>query len=424
MDYQESLDFITGISWRGSKLGLSRTQELLAHLGNPERELKFVHIAGTNGKGSTAAMTASILRAAGYRVGLYTSPAIQDFCERIQVNGEMIPHDALAQLMTEDIRPYVERMADPTTEFEMVTALALLWFKRSKCDIVVLEVGMGGEFDSTNVIPVPEAAVICAIGLDHTAELGGTLAKIAMAKAGIIKPGGSVVSYGNSPEANEVIERVCREHGCELVEPQMLTVVKKDLSVRGQYFSYKHYNDLFLPLVGDYQPNNAAVAIETANILRKKGWAVSDAVIRKGLAEVKWPGRFELVHEEPVFIVDGGHNPQGIRGTVDSLRRLLGGKKPVVLMGVMADKDVDGILALLTPLAARFVTVTPDNPRALPAEKLAEKICALGLEAEAKPSVEAGVARVLELAGKDGAAIALGSLYMVGAVRRCFGLQW
>lgn len=422
MNYQEALDYIKSVSWLGSKLGLERTQELLAALGNPERKVKFVHIAGTNGKGSTAAMLASILRESGLRVGLYTSPAIQDFCERIQINGEMIPHGELARLMTEDIRPNVEKMEDPATEFEMITALALDWFAAEKCDIAVLEVGMGGEFDSTNVIPTPEVAVLCAIGMDHTAELGATLELIARAKAGIIKPGGAVVCSGNSPEANVVFERVCREKGCELTYPDFSTIVKSDVSFKGQYFSYKHYNDLFLPLAGDYQPRNAAVAIEAANVLKKRGWPVNDATIRSGLAATKWPGRFELVHENPVFLVDGGHNPHGIRGTVDSVKRLMGDRKPVVMMGVMADKDVDAILPMVGEIAARFVTVAPRNPRAMDAQVLAEKIRALGFEAEACGSVEEGVDRALALCGTDGACIALGSLYMVGDVRRRFGL--
>ena len=419
MTYEEALKYIHSVNWQGSKLGLERTQELLAKLGNPEKQLKFIHIAGTNGKGSTAAMLSSILERAGYRTGLYTSPFINRFNERMQVNGEQIPDGALAAL-TEHIRPYADAMSDSPTEFELITALAMEYFLREKCDIVVLEVGMGGELDSTNVIVAPEAAVIAAMGLDHVRELGPTMADIARAKAGIIKPGCAVVSYGGNPEADPVFAAVCRERGASLRQPDFSRIVPGPFDLDGQSFSYGDWKDLRIPLAGRYQMNNAAVVLETVAALRERGWKLSEEAVRQGLAATRWPARFEVLRRSPVFIVDGGHNPHGIRATAESLERLFPGKKITFVTGVMADKDVESILGLIVPLAAEFFTVRPDNPRAMPAQELAERIRALGARATACGSVAGGVAKAMEAEGSDGVACALGSLYMSGEVRACF----
>ena len=420
MTYEEALSYIHSICWKGSKLGLDRTRELLGKLNDPQKELKFIHIAGTNGKGSTAAMLSSILEEAGYRVGLYTSPFINRFNERMQVNHQPIPDEELAAL-TEYVRPYADAMADSPTEFELITALAMVWFARQKCDIVVLEVGMGGELDSTNIIDVPEAAVIAAMGLDHVKELGPTMADIARAKAGIIKEGGRVVSYGGNPEADEVIAAVCRARNASLCQPDFSAIVPGDFSLEGQTFSYKGWRGLRIPLVGAYQMNNAAVVLETVEVLRQRGWSVSDEAVRQGLADTRWPARFEVLRRDPVFIVDGGHNPHGIRATAESLRRLFPGRKITFVTGVMADKDVEHILGLIVPLADQFFTVRPDNPRAMDAGELARRIEAMGAKATACASVRDGVDRAIQAEGPHGVACALGSLYMSGEVRSCFG---
>ena len=419
MTYEEALKYIHSVNWQGSKLGLERTRELLAKLGNPEKKLKFVHIAGTNGKGSTAAMLSSILERAGYRVGLYTSPFINRFNERMQVNGAQIPDQTLADL-TEHIRPFADAMADSPTEFELITALAMEFFLREKCDIVVLEVGMGGELDSTNVIGVPEAAVIAAMGLDHVKELGPAMADIARAKAGIIKSGGAVVSYGGNAEADPVFEAACRERGASLRRPDFSKIVPGAFDLDGQSFSYGPWKDLRIPLVGGYQMNNAAVVLETVQVLRERGWSIPDEAVRQGMAETRWPARFEVLRRDPVFIVDGGHNPHGIRATAESLKRLFPGKKFTFVTGVMADKDVESILGLIVPLAEQFFTVRPDNPRAMRAEELAARIEALGARATPCGSVAEGVAKAIEAEGTGGVACALGSLYMSGEVRACF----
>ncbi len=420
MTYNEALTYIHSICWKGSRLGLDRTRELLAKLGNPEKQLKFIHIAGTNGKGSTAAMLSSILEEAGYHVGLYTSPFINRFNERMQIDHQNIPDEELAEL-TDCIRPFADSMADSPTEFELITALALVYFARHQCDIVVLEVGMGGALDSTNIIDTPEAAVIMAMGMDHVKELGPTMADIASAKAGIIKEGGDVVIYGGNAEADPVFEAACKERHARLHQPDFSAIVPGPFSLDGQCFSYGSWKDLTIPLVGAYQLNNAAVVLETVAVLRGKGWAISDEAVKRGLAATRWPARFEVLRRDPVFIVDGGHNPHGIRATAESLKRLFPGKKFTFVTGVMADKDVESILGLIVPLADQFFTVRPDNPRAMSAQELAERIQAMGAKATPCDSVEQGVERAVEAEGKDGVACALGSLYMSGEVRACFG---
>lgn len=416
MSYESTLEYIHSVKWQKRKPGLSRTRALLTALGNPERQLKFVHIAGTNGKGSTAACIASCLRASGYRVGLYTSPYINRFNERIQVNGVPISDMALEQVV-DAIRDKADSMQDSPTEFEIITAVAFLYFLKQRCDIVVLEVGLGGTLDSTNVISVPECAVITALGMDHVQELGPTLADIASAKAGIIKEGGSVVSYGGQPEADEVISRAARERRAKLylVDFDRLTIQGGDLEYT--VFDFDGLENLRLPLIGSYQPKNAATAITALRVLREKGWDIPDQAIREGLREVKWPGRFELLRKEPPFILDGSHNAHGMKATVESLCRSFPGQKFTFLFSVMADKDMDEMIALLAPLAQRFVTVTANTPRAMDAGALAQKLADAGLEAIPAPGIPEGVALALELSG-NGPVCALGTLYFSGDVRR------
>ena len=363
-------------------------------------------------------MLASCLQAAGYRVGLYTSPFINRFNERIQVDGVQIGDDDLVRLV-ERIQPAADAMADVPTEFEIITALGMLYFAEKHCDIVVLEVGLGGTLDSTNVIDAPECAVITALGMDHVKELGPTIADIAAAKAGILKEGCPVVSYGGVPEADAVIAQKAAEMHAPLtvVDFHKLRCDGGDLDE--VTFDFDGLNGVRLPLIGSYQPKNAAVAITTLRVLREKGWNIPEEAIRKGLETVRWPGRFELLRHSPAFLLDGSHNAHGMRATVQSLRDRFPGEKFVFLISIMADKDVSEMLALLEPLARQFVTVAAHTPRATPAETLATQIRAAGFRAEAAPSIEAGVARALELGGK-GPVCALGTLYFSGDVRQAF----
>lgn len=419
MSYESTLAYIHHVQWRGQKPGLERTQVLLAHLGHPEEQLKFVHIGGTNGKGSTAAMTASVLRAAGYRVGLYTSPYLNRFNERIQINGAEIPDETLESIVDE-LRPFADAMEDLPSEFELITAIAMAWFARRRCDIVVLEVGLGGEFDATNVIPCPEVAVLTAIGLDHTGVLGSTVAEIARTKSGIIKEGGSVVSFGQLPEADAEIEAACRARRARLFPVDFSRLNVTSLSLEGCTFDFQNLTGLHIPLLGAYQPKNAAVAITALTVLAAKGWNITEEHIRTGLAQVEWPGRFELLGRHPVFLLDGSHNPHGMAATVEGLKALFPGEKFVFLLSIMADKAVDEMLRLLLPLAEQFFTVTADNPRAMPGEALTERIRGMGAPAEFCTDISQGVAAAQGAAGYRGRVCALGTLYFSGEVRRAY----
>ncbi|HIV50681.1 MAG TPA: bifunctional folylpolyglutamate synthase/dihydrofolate synthase [Candidatus Faecalibacterium intestinipullorum] len=418
MSYESALEYIHAVRWQGHRPGLSRTRTLLAALGNPHKQLKFVHVAGTNGKGSTAAMLDSCLRAAGYHTGLFTSPFINRFNERIQVDGQPIGDEELEQLV-ERIRPAADAMTEVPTEFEVITALGMLYFAQKHCDIVVLEVGLGGELDSTNVIDPPECAVITALGMDHVKELGPTLADIARAKAGIIKPGSPVVSYGGAPEADAVIAAAAEAQGAPLTVVDFERLRVGEGSLEALHFDFDGLENLTLPLVGSYQPRNAAVAITALRVLRGRDWQIPDEAIRQGLANVRWPGRFEVLRADPVFLLDGSHNAHGMRATVESLKTRLPGQKFVFLLSIMADKDVDEMLDLLLPLADQFVTVTAHTPRALPAEELAGRIVRRNGRAEAAGSIPEGVCRAIALAG-EGPVCALGTLYFSGEVRQAF----
>ncbi len=422
MTGQEAVAYIDTFQWQAHAPGLERIRTLLHALGDPQKELKFVHVAGTNGKGSVCAYLASVLRCAGYRVGLCTSPFLEDFRERIQVDGELIPPEVLGEL-TELARPAAEAMEDHPTEFELITAVAMLYFRRCRCDIVVLEVGLGGALDASNVIDVPEAAVITAMGMDHAAILGPTLGDIAAAKAGIIKPGGAVVSFGGCPEADAVIRERCREQGAQLTEVDFSRLRVVGTGLDGTDLEFAPYGALHVPLVGLYQAKNAAVAITTVEVLEKRGWEISRRALEQGLASVCWPGRLEVVRRAgPVILRDGAHNAHGMAATVESLRALFPGKKLTILMGVMADKDVEDMLKLLAPIAGQVFTVRPESPRAMPAEELAALVNRYGVPAVPCAGVAAGLQAAAEAAGADGAVCALGSLYLVGEVRRAADL--
>lgn len=419
MTYEEALKYIEGVSWMGSKPGLERERELLRRLGDPQDALKFIHIAGTNGKGSTAAMLASVMQAAGFRTGLYISPYLYRFNERMQVDGEPVSNDALTTVV-EAIAAAAEGMEDPCTEFELVTAAAFLWFKQEKCDIVVLEVGLGGRLDATNVIQSPECAVITNIGLDHTAVLGDTVAKIAFEKAGIIK-GGPVVSYAQVPEVASVLYGAAELAGSDLRFADFAAIESLTDDLSGQTFRIggRTYT---LPLLGVNQLKNAAVALCAVTALRKAGWAVPDKAVKRGLAAVRWPARFELVHMDPYFIVDGGHNPQCFETTAENLEKYFPDAWRVILIGVLADKDWEAMLDIIAPVAGAFVAVTPDSPRALPAETLYAALQKYGKHVVARKSITAGVDTAISLAGLGGVVCSVGSLYMAGAVRAKFGL--
>ena len=415
MNVNEAIEYIHSVFWKGSIPGLERTQELLAKMGNPEKDLKFVHIAGTNGKGSTASMTASILRKAGYRTGLYTSPYIYRFHERMQVDGvEIADEDLIA--ITEYVKPLADSMKESPTEFELVCCIAFEYFKRMKCDIVVLEVGMGGEFDATNVIETPEVAVITNIGLDHTEVLGDTVEAIAETKSGIFKQGGHAVVYRSTPSVEAVYERVCAQRNVKLRKADFDSLKLKSHGLDGQVFDCGKRKDLLLPLLGVHQLHNASVVLSIIDTMIENGWKISEENIYDGMRDVRWPGRFDIIQRNPLFIIDGGHNPQCIEALVKNIEDYLTGKNVIALTGVLADKDYADMYKPVMPLVNQFVCVTPPNPRRMAAEQLAEFLRQAGAKAEAAASVEDGVKRSLELAGEDGVVLCFGSLYTIGSI--------
>ena len=559
----DAIEYINTPRWLTSRLGLERIRELLDRLGRPQDRLKFVHVAGTNGKGSTCAFTASILAEAGFKTGLFTSPYVETFHERIRVNGCNISDEDLTAA-TLRVRECAEAMeaegGEHPTEFELMTAVALVHFAHVGCDIVVLEVGLGGRLDSTNVIAAPEVAAIVSIALDHTNLLGNTLAEIAHEKAGIVKEGSTVVSWPQEPSAMEVVEDAARRVGDKLVVPDfsLLSVGKvvgasceaaleheghtpcsdsprfaaelraehaphaqelqagaeggsacETASGRGQHtpcsdsprfaaelraehaapaqklqgslsidvgfggrmpravphepnvpsgtfvraqdclsmayahrtpmsqvesavpmrqFSYRG-REYATRLLGSYQPSNAAMAIEIAGALRERGWEIPDEAIARGIAETRWPARFEVLDQPagmPTVVIDGGHNPQGAGVLVDSLWDVFPDKRPVFLVGILADKDYRSMLRAVAPLASAFVCVTPPNPRALDAADLAEAIRETCGELGARATIEVAgdfddaVSAARKIAGSEGLICAFGSLYSIADVKAAF----
>ena len=416
MNAEQAIAYIHSVCWKGSIPGLSRTQQLLALMGNPHEKLKYVHIAGTNGKGSTAAMTANILQKAGYRTGLYTSPYIYRFNERMQVDGEPIADELLAEI-TQWIKPFAQSMEESPTEFELVSCIAFEYFYRAGCDIVVLEVGMGGALDSTNVIPCPEVAVITNIGLDHVNELGNTVEEIALTKAGIFKEGGDAVIYRGKPSVEAVFEKVCAEKNISLVKADFDGLKLLSHGLEGQVFDCGKRKGIHLPLLGDHQLHNAAVVLSVADTLINKGWHISEENILEGIATVSWPGRFDIMGKDPLFIIDGGHNAQCIEALVKNIQDYLAGKKIIVLTGVLADKDYAQMYRPVMPLVSEFVCITPPNPRKLEAALLAEHLREKGAVATPCDSIVKGVCTAMEKAGKDGVVLCFGSLYTIGDIR-------
>ena len=414
MDILEAISYIHQLP-KGLKPGLHRIRRLLALLGDPQKELKVVHIAGTNGKGSTAAMIASILQKAGYQTGLFTSPFIYRFHERIQLAGQQISDEDLAAVTT-FVRPLAESMEDIATEFELVSCIGFEYFKRKGCDIIVLEVGMGGALDSTNVIDVPEVAVLTNIGLDHTDYLGSTVAEIATTKAGIIKEGGHAVLYPGQKDVEDVITAICAERNVSLKLADFNALHRVSHSLEGQVFDCGSRKALKLPLLGEHQLHNAAVVLAIIDTLIEKGWKITEENIYEGMACVTWPGRFDIMRRDPLFIIDGGHNPQCIEALVQNIRDYLTDRRVVVLSGVLADKDYGEMFRPVMGLVEQFVCITPPNPRQLKAEKLAEHLREKGCLATACDTIATGVAKAIELAGTDGVVLCFGSLYSIADI--------
>ncbi len=413
MTYSEALTYIHSVSWKGSRPGLSRITELCRRLGDPQRGTRFIHVAGTNGKGSFCRMLAGILSAAGYRTGLFTSPFVKRFNERMMVDNVEIPDDDLAR-DTETVRALADAMADKPTEFELITAIGFVYFRRMGCDVVVLECGMGGRLDSTNVVESPLLSVVTGIDLDHTAYLGNTVEAIAAEKAGIIKEGSPCLWGGENEAARRVIEAAALAKNAPFRTTDTSRLRVRSLTLGGTLFDCGGYSDLRLSLLGTYQPRNAATVLTAVEILRDEGLSVPERAIREGLASAVWPARFELLRrDDPVILYDGGHNPQGVRAATASIRAYFPAGKVNLLSGVMADKDYGGMIETLAPVAARVFTVTPDNPRSLPAADYAARFAERKVPARAFGSVpEALAAAIADSRENNRPLICLGSLYL------------
>ena len=420
MNVAQALEFIQSVCWQGTHPGLERITDLMSRLGDPQKELKFVHITGTNGKGSVSAMVTAALDAAGYRTGRFTSPHLRFYNERIHVSGRDISDEELCRL-AEQVKPAVEAMEEKPSEFEIWTAMALCYFCQCKCDIVVLEVGLGGRLDSTNVIPAPEVAVITNLGLEHTEYLGDTIEKIAYEKSGIIKSGCHVVLYGQSEAAQNVVREKCSQCGCELciTDAAQQELIRSDLS--GQVLNYRDRKNLSLRLLGTYQYRNAAVALDVIDALNCRGFSISEQAVEQGLANVVWPGRFEVLRSQPLVIVDGAHNPNGVEELAKCIKAYLPERKVTFVMGVMADKNYATMLDEILPVAKQFITVTPESERALSAQELAKTIqTQLHIPAQSGGSVKQGIALALEQAEENDVIVIFGSLYQVGEVHEYF----
>ena len=421
MTYEEALAYIHSVDWKGSRPGLERISVLTERLGHPEDGLRFIHVAGTNGKGSTSAMLASVLGAAGYRVGLFTSPYVERFNERIMLDGEPISDGDLAR-DTETVRAAAEGMEDAPTEFELITAVAFVFYRRVGCDFVVLECGLGGRFDATNVIRTSVLSVITGIDLDHCAILGDTEAKIAAEKAGIIKPGVPVLFGEGGEDAAAVIRRTAEERGSVYTRTDFSGISDVRPGLEGTAFRFGG-RAVTIPLPGLYQTRNTATVLTAVDLLRRGGTEISEDAVREGLARARWKARFEILTRDPLVIYDGAHNPQGIAGAVENIRTLLSpltrDGRVTLLMGVMADKEHERMIGMLAPCASHVTTVTPANARSLGSAQAAREFAARGAEAVSFDCLEDGVRAAMAVARREGRPlVCLGSLYMYADVKR------
>ena len=416
MTCQEAIQYIHSNSWHKRKPGLERIRILLDAIGNPQRAFRCIHVAGTNGKGSVCAMLDSILRSAGYRVGLFTSPYIRRFHERIQANGEQISDAELAEI-TAYIRPFAEAMEETPTEFELITAIGFEYFRRAGVQYVVLEVGLGGRLDPTNIIGAPLLSIITDIDFDHTEQLGNTIQAISIEKAGIIKEGYPCLYGGRDSSACRTVGSIAamRHSPFHTVDRSEYHVTEMTLS--GTRFDFDHYTDLRLPLLGTYQPYNAAIVLTALRILEGYGITGTEEQLRRGLENTVWPARFELMRNDPIVICDGGHNPNGVTAAVKSIQAYFPEQKVNVLSGVMTDKDYDEMIEALKPITRHAYAVRPENPRALPADRYAAHLASHKIPATPFDSIENAVRTAVKDSRRAGVPlICLGSLYLYSSV--------
>ena len=424
MKYEEAMKYITEVGNFGSNYGLERTYKLLEHLGNPERDLKLIHIAGTNGKGSTTSMITEILMGEGYKVGMYTSPFIEEFEERIQINRNNIPKESLAILMDE-IKVAVDKVIEAgynhPTEFEIITVLMLLYFKKENIDFGVIEVGLGGTLDSTNVIK-PIIQVITSISFDHTNLLGNTLEKIAREKAGIIKRGIPTVIYPQQEEVLKVIKNKCFEMDSELYIANNENLKFKNIVNLDKPYQLLKYNneiDILLPLLGEHQIINLSVAMQAIEVLNNKNIIdISIANIVKSIKNVSWKGRLEVLSNNPYVVIDGAHNIQGIKTLSRNIKKYFKYENLYLILGILADKDVEEMIKVITPMAQKIYAVTPNSIRAELADDLRSEVIKYNINCKAYDDYEEAYIKALSDADRNDLILASGSLYMIGDMRK------
>ncbi len=413
MNCTRAIDYVHSLERFGVKPGLERVSLLCEKLGNPQDSLKFIHVAGTNGKGSVSTVCSKILTESGFKTGLYTSPYVVDFRERIQLDGRMIEPADLARCV-ETVKETSEKYGIEVTEFEFITAAAFIYFKEMKCDYVVLEVGLGGRFDATNIIKAPLVAVITSISLDHTSVLGDTVEKIAFEKAGIIKPGSKVITYPiQNPAALAVIENACKNAGDELIIPRVDSLRIESSSPFGSEFVFDN-SRYFLPLAGEHMVYNAITAITAVKSFLSE---IDSTVIFKALKKCSMPARLEPFDMHPAVILDGGHNAQGAEALKKYIRSSFGDKKITAVCSIMADKDYEKYLAEVLPCVDRFIAAQAKVPRALDSHTLAQNASEICSDVTEIPDAVRAVEFAIDTAGKDDAVIVCGSFYFAGEVR-------
>jgi dihydrofolate synthase/folylpolyglutamate synthase len=413
--YDQALSYLYGLQKFGMKFGLSKTENLLQSFGRPQDQLKLIHIAGTNGKGSVAAMAASIFSRAGYRVGLYTSPHLVDFRERFQINGRLIPPGETLDL----IREVRERTnpEEPPTFFELVTAMALIYFAREKVDLAIIEVGLGGRLDATNIIR-PRVTAITTLSLEHQEYLGNSLRRIAWEKGGIIKPGIPLVSGVTQPAAREVISRLCQERGAPLFLAGRDFQTRKITGGRFHYTGFgKVYQGLRNKLLGPHQIRNAGLALSLVNLWPVEGKNLSEDSIREGLLQVNWPGRMEVWTERPRIVLDGAHNPAAMKVLAETLAETLPYKRLLLVIGIMQDKDIAAILAPIVPLADRVFLTRAEYIRSAEPEKLLSFVGRDRGKCRLFPTISQAIDQAVSEAADDDLICITGSLFVVGEAR-------
>ena len=442
MNYDEAITYIKNTAKFGSKLGLERTEKILELLGNPHKKLKCIHIAGTNGKGSTTAMVTKILEEAGYRVGSYISPFIEEFEERMQINNKNISKEDLSDIVTEvskAVAKVVELGYSNPTEFEIITCAGFLYFYKNNVDFAVVEVGIGGRLDSTNVI-IPILSIITSISLDHTQILGDTIAKIAYEKAGIIKNRVPVVMFPQQKQSEEVIERTCREKNCKLIKVAqnssvylgkenlqhiatasmegMARVSNKAITQKIKVQTYENDYIIDLALLGKHQLLNCSVVVHAIEELIGQGTTISKDNILMGLGNVKWPARLEVMNKKPLVVIDGAHNIDGIEKLTESIDMYFNYNKIILILGILADKQVEEMIKTIVPKVSRVITVTPHSDRAELSEELKVQVEKYTANCEAIEDYEEAYKKALSYCDEEDLLLVSGSLYMVGDMRR------